>query len=57
MDQTIVVNILTMPKRANTSPKANFSKCCWYHRNRGHSMEECCAQQIEELIKLGHLKE
>lgn len=59
MDRALAINILTMPKRANTPPKANYSKCCIYRRNCGHSMEECSAlkDKIEELVKLNHLKE
>lgn len=59
MDHALVINILTMPKRANTLPKADHFKRCRCHRNRGHSMEECNAlkDKIKELIMLGHLKE
>ncbi|KAG5022908.1 hypothetical protein JHK82_018807 [Glycine max] len=54
----LAVNILTMPKRVNTPPKANHSKHCRCHCNRGHFMEECSAlkEKIGELIKLDHLK-
>ena len=59
MDWALFVDILAMPKKANTPPKANYSKCCWYHRNNGHSIEECnvLKDYIEDLIKLGHLKD
>ncbi|KAG5001273.1 hypothetical protein JHK87_022345 [Glycine soja] len=59
MDQALVVNILTMPKRTNTPPKADYSKRCRCHCNCDHLTEECNAlkDKIYELIKLGHLKE
>ena len=58
MDSALAVNILTMPKSVNTPPKANHSKHCRCHCNRGHFMEECSAlkEKIGELIKLDHLK-
>ncbi|KAG5083121.1 hypothetical protein JHK82_053291 [Glycine max] len=48
-----------MPKRPNTPPKVDFSKHCRYLRNRGHLIEECSVlkDKIEDLIKLGHLKD
>ncbi|XP_027351177.1 uncharacterized protein LOC113862287 [Abrus precatorius] len=59
LDQALVTEILTMPKRANTPPRANKSKSCRYHRNRGHTTEECMAlrDQIEDLIKDRHLQD
>ncbi|KAG5099245.1 hypothetical protein JHK82_044297 [Glycine max] len=58
MNQALAVDILTIPKRANTPPKADYSKRCRYHRNHGHSTKECSVlkDKIEDLIKLGHLK-
>lgn len=46
MDQTLAMDILTMPKH------------CRYHHNRGHSTEECSVlkDKIKDLIKLSHLK-
>ncbi|XP_027357176.1 uncharacterized protein LOC113866547 [Abrus precatorius] len=47
-----------MPRRANTPPWADKSKSCRYHRNRGHTTEECTTlkDKIEDLIKDGHLR-
>ncbi|KAG4906698.1 hypothetical protein JHK86_055182 [Glycine max] len=58
MDQALAVNFLAMPKRANTPPKVDYSKCGRYHRNHGHSTKEYTTlkAKMEELIKLGHLK-
>ncbi|XP_020205996.1 uncharacterized protein LOC109791142 [Cajanus cajan] len=49
---------LAVPKRASTPPRADTNKSCRYHRNRGHSTEECVAlkDRIEDLIKQGQLQ-
>ncbi|XP_020203835.1 uncharacterized protein LOC109789329 [Cajanus cajan] len=41
-----------------TPPRADTSKSCRYHRNRGHSTDECAAlrDKIEDLIKQGKLQ-
>lgn len=59
MDQALAIDILTMLKRANTPPKSNYSKRYRYQHNHGHSTKEYNAlkDKIQELIKLGHLKE
>ncbi|XP_027357444.1 uncharacterized protein LOC113866844 [Abrus precatorius] len=59
LDQALATEILRMPRRANTPPRADKSKSCRYHQNRGHTTEECTAlrDKIEELIKGGYLKD
>ncbi|XP_020216880.1 uncharacterized protein LOC109800512 [Cajanus cajan] len=56
LEQALVSEILVMPKRANTPPRADTAKSCRFHRNRGHSTEECSAlkDKLEDLIKQGH---
>ncbi|XP_020202399.1 uncharacterized protein LOC109788145 [Cajanus cajan] len=58
MEQALASKILVMPKRANTPPGADKAKTCRFHRNRGHSTEECLTlkDKLEDLIKQGHLK-
>ncbi|XP_020225277.1 uncharacterized protein LOC109807163 [Cajanus cajan] len=58
MEQALASEILTIPKRANTPPRADKAKMCRFHRNRGHSTEECSAlkDKLEDLIKQGHLR-
>ncbi|XP_020230876.1 uncharacterized protein LOC109811526 [Cajanus cajan] len=58
MEQALASEILAMPKRANTPPRADKAKVCRFHRNRGHSTEECSAlkDKLEDLIKQGHLR-
>ncbi|XP_020238110.1 uncharacterized protein LOC109817306 [Cajanus cajan] len=57
MEQALASEILVMPKRANTPLRADKAKTCRFHRNRGHSTEECSAlkDKLEDLIKQGHL--
>ncbi|XP_020211150.1 uncharacterized protein LOC109795981 [Cajanus cajan] len=57
MEQALASEILVMPKRANTPSRADKAKTCRFHRNRGHSTEECSAlkDKLEDLIKQGHL--
>ncbi|XP_027368320.1 uncharacterized protein LOC113874282 [Abrus precatorius] len=59
LDQALATEILRMPKRANTPPRADKSKSCRYHQNRGHTTKECTTlkDKIEELIKEGYLKD
>ncbi|XP_027364666.1 uncharacterized protein LOC113871762 [Abrus precatorius] len=59
LDQALATEILRMSRRTNTPPRADKSKACRYHQNRGHTIEECTAlkDKIEELIKEGHLKD
>ncbi|XP_020211729.1 uncharacterized protein LOC109796469 [Cajanus cajan] len=58
MEQALASEILVMPKRENTPLRADKAKTCRFHRNRGHSTEECSAlkDKLEDLIKQGHLK-
>ncbi|XP_020205721.1 uncharacterized protein LOC109790885 [Cajanus cajan] len=41
-----------------TPPHADKTKACHFHRNRGHTTEECTAlrDRIEDLVKSGHLQ-
>ncbi|XP_020231601.1 uncharacterized protein LOC109812127 [Cajanus cajan] len=57
LEQALATEILAVPKRASTPPRADTSKSCRYHRNRGHSTEECATlrDKIEELVKQGRL--
>ncbi|XP_020218378.1 uncharacterized protein LOC109801659 [Cajanus cajan] len=58
LEQALASEVLAVPKRASTPPKADTTKSCRYHRNRGHSTEECAAlkDKIEDLIKQGQLQ-
>ncbi|XP_020207952.1 uncharacterized protein LOC109792914 [Cajanus cajan] len=40
LDQALASEVLSVPKRAATPPRANTTKSCKYHRNRGHSTDE-----------------
>ncbi|XP_020225115.1 uncharacterized protein LOC109806998 [Cajanus cajan] len=57
LEQALASEVLAVPKRASTPPRADTNKSCRYHRNRGHSTEECVAlkDKIEDLIKQGQL--
>ncbi|XP_020240263.1 uncharacterized protein LOC109819086 [Cajanus cajan] len=57
-EQALASEVLAVPKRASTPPRGDTTKSCRYHRNRGHSTEECAAlkDKIEDLIKQGKLQ-
>ncbi|XP_020216897.1 uncharacterized protein LOC109800527 [Cajanus cajan] len=57
LEQALAAEVLAVPKRASTPPRADTSKTCRYNRNRGHSTEECAAlkDKIEDLVKQGKL--
>ncbi|XP_020225492.1 uncharacterized protein LOC109807386 [Cajanus cajan] len=58
LEQALASEVLAVPKRVSTPPRADTNKSCRYHRNRGHSTEECPAlkDRIEDLIKQGQLQ-
>ncbi|XP_020238557.1 uncharacterized protein LOC109817649 [Cajanus cajan] len=50
-------DLISLPPLAHNSANADKSKHCRYHRNYGHTIEECWSlkDRIEELIQAGHL--
>ncbi|XP_020207377.1 uncharacterized protein LOC109792380 [Cajanus cajan] len=58
LEEALASKVLAVPKRASTLPRADTTKSCKYHRNRGHSTKECSAlkDKIEDLIKQGQLQ-
>ncbi|XP_020204903.1 uncharacterized protein LOC109790199 [Cajanus cajan] len=58
LEQALATEVLTVPRRAMTLPHADKTKTCQFHRNRGHTTEECTAlrDRIEDLVKSGHLQ-
>ncbi|XP_020240412.1 uncharacterized protein LOC109819191 [Cajanus cajan] len=50
-------NLLDLPPPGHTPNSADKSKHCRYHRNYGHTTDECrtLRDRIEELIQAGHL--
>ncbi|XP_020204068.1 uncharacterized protein LOC109789509 [Cajanus cajan] len=50
-------DLISLPPPAHNPVNADKSKHCRYHRNYGHSTEECWSlkDRIEELIQAGHL--
>ncbi|XP_020211805.1 uncharacterized protein LOC109796548 [Cajanus cajan] len=58
LEQALASEVLAVPKRASTPPRVDTTKSCRYHRNRGHSTEECSAlkDKIKDLIKEGQLQ-
>ncbi|XP_020218783.1 uncharacterized protein LOC109802006 [Cajanus cajan] len=58
LEQALATEVLAVPRRTMTPPHADTSKACQFHRNRGHTTEECSAlrDRIEDLVKAGHLQ-
>ncbi|XP_020206188.1 uncharacterized protein LOC109791311 [Cajanus cajan] len=58
LEQALATKILIVPRRAMTPPHADKTKTCQFHRNRGHTTEECTTLRdcIEDLVKSRHLR-
>lgn len=58
LQEALTTELIPIPKRRPTPPGADTNKHCLYHKNMGHSTEECITlrDKIEELIRAGHLK-
>ncbi|XP_020222112.1 uncharacterized protein LOC109804693 [Cajanus cajan] len=58
LEQALATEVLVVPRRAMTPPRADKTKTCQFHRNRGHTTEECSAlrDRIGDLVKAGHLQ-
>jgi len=58
LDEALQADLIPPPRKMTTPPNANMTKYYRYHRNHGHTMEECKALQdkIEELVRAGHFR-
>jgi len=56
LDEALQADLIPPPRKTTTPPNADMTKYCRYHRNHGHTIEDCKALQdkIEELIRAGH---
>jgi len=55
LDEALQVDLFPPPRKTTTPPNADMTKYCRYHRNHGHTTEDCKALQdkIEELVRAG----
>jgi len=58
LQEALSAELIPPPRKALSPENADRSKRCRYHRNTGHSTEECqvLKDKIEELIQAGHLR-
>ena len=58
LDEALQADLIPPPRKTTTPPNADMTKYCRYHRNHGHTTEECKALQdkIEELVRAGHFR-
>ena len=56
LDEALQANLIPPPRKTSNPPNADMTKYCRYHRNNGHTTDECKALQhkIEELVRAGH---
>jgi len=58
LEEALNTDLITTPRKVSTPPNADTTKHCQYHRNYGHTTEDCFTlkDKIEELIQAGHLR-
>ena len=58
LEEALNADLISPPRKVPTPPHADTTKHCRYHRNYGHTTEECFTlkDKIEDLIQAGHLK-
>jgi len=58
LEEALNADLIATPQRVTTPPNADTTKHCRYHRNYGHTTEDCFTMKdkIEELIQAGHLR-
>jgi len=58
LEEALNADLLKAPSRTPTPQSADQTKHCRYHRNFGHTTEDCWAlkDKIEELIQADHLQ-
>ena len=58
LDEALQADLIPLPRKTTTPPNGYMTKYCRYHRNHGHTTEECKALQdkIEELVRVGHFR-
>ncbi|XP_017429290.1 UTP:RNA uridylyltransferase 1 [Vigna angularis] len=59
LEEALNADLIQKPRKLATSPNADMSRHCRYHRKYGHETEECVAlkDKIEELVQAGHLRQ
>jgi len=58
LNEALQADLIPSPRKTTTPPNADMTKYCCYHRNHGHTTEECKTLQdkIEELVCAGHFR-
>jgi len=58
LDEALQADLIPPPRKTTTPPNADMTKYCRYHRNHGHTTEDCKTLQdkIEELVCAGHFR-
>jgi len=58
LEEALSAELIPAPRKFPLPPRVDQTKHCRYHRNHGHTTEECIAlkDKIEELIQAGHLQ-
>ncbi|XP_027905739.1 uncharacterized protein LOC114165284 [Vigna unguiculata] len=56
LNEALQADLIPPPRKTTTPPNVDMTKYCRYHRNNGHTTEECKALQgkIEELVRADH---
>jgi len=58
LDEALQADLIPPPRKTTTPPNVDMTKYYRYHRNHGHTTEDCKALQdkIAELVRAGHFR-
>jgi len=58
LDEAVNADLILPPRKTSNPPNADMTKYCRYHKNNGHTTNECKTLQdkIKELVQVSHFR-